>query len=104
MNAQMTTTPATTPPAMAPAFELLELELPLFSASDVLVGYEPPAGLPAVDEGESLFRQDVFELDETMYVTLPPAPRPLSSPAPTKSVVPPRIDGVQLKPVPSFVF
>jgi hypothetical protein len=77
---------------------------PLLSATFVLVGYEPPAGDPGVEDGESSFRHDVDGNvpAATLYVTLPPAPRPLLSPAPNIRIVPPRTDGVHEKPRPRF--
>ena len=69
------------------------------------MGYEPPAGDPGVDDGESLFKHAAFGFvpAATKYVTLPPAPNPLSSPAPSIIVVPARSDGVQENPVPKVV-
>jgi len=64
-----------------------------------LVG-RAPAALPGVDDGESLLRQEPFEEYPTVKGELPPAPIPLLSFATSNMLVPPRISGIQLKPVP----
>jgi hypothetical protein len=65
----------------------------------VLVGYEPPAGLPAVEEGEAESRQDE-SVPAVIENGAEPPTGPRSSPAMTSMFVCARMSGVQLKPVP----
>jgi hypothetical protein len=67
-----------------------------------LVGYDPPAGLPAVELGLALLRQVLlFVVPElTVLRVLPAVPLPLESPPIRIKVVPPRRLGVHVKPVP----
>jgi len=83
---------------------LLLVAVAVVPAPLALVGYAPPAGEPAVDEGEVLVKHELFGYIpcETVYSPLPPVPRPRLSPATTMSVVPSRTEGIQLNPVPSL--
>ena len=65
----------------------------------VLVGYEPPAGEPGVDDGEESLKQS-FEPGLTINTELPAVPNPRSSPPVRITVVPDRTEGFQSKPKP----
>lgn len=62
----------------------------------------PPAGGPAVDVGEVLVMHELLGPAETTNWTLPPVPKPRWSPATSRTVVPARRAGVQLKPTPAL--
>jgi hypothetical protein len=88
---------------MAPV--LVELLLPVVHPPLAFVGYEPPAGGPAVDEGEVFEIQELFGFRpaETLKRSLPPVPRPRSSPETTMRVEPVRTVGTHWNPVPISV-
>jgi len=67
---------------------------------EVLVARLPPAGLPAVEDGEVLFKQVLFPEYEIVNGALPPDPIPRPSFPMSKILVPPGISTVQSKPVP----
>jgi hypothetical protein len=88
--------PPPPPPPLPP------LPPPPVPAPELLVEYEPPAGLPAVELGLVLFKQELSLLAGVWTVKglLPALPFPRSSPPTRIKVVIPRSGGVHEKPVP----